>query len=152
MDRLPQFDDQPSSEPTVQQRLGERYQITLPIEWSPPREGRFKPKPKIEMATTTDWSLTGLGFVAPTRDDLRAPCPINVTVGPVTGQALIVAIRPADEPGMSRFGVEFRDPVLEGVARNLIGIHLDRKPDDRRKRKPQVDILGQLSPQYEEWN
>lgn len=152
MDRFPDYDDRQDNAEALKKRLGQRYDIRIPIEWTQPREGRFKPKPKIENSTTDDWSLTGLGFTAPTRDDLRTPCPIIITVGPVTGQGIIVVIRPADEPGMSRYGVEFRDQGLENVARSLMSIHLDKTPADRPARKAQPDILGAQYPDYSEWN
>lgn len=152
MDRSSDFDPPQTDAVRIQQRIGQRYDVTIPVQWSLPRAGRFRPKPTVESTTTTDWSLTGLGFTGPQRDDIHTPCPILLTVGPVTGQAMIVVIRPTDEPGVSRYGVEFNDPGLEDVARDLISIHLAKVPSARPKRSPRVDILRPELPDYSEWS
>ncbi len=151
MDRLTEHDDRAERAAAVQKRIGERYQITVPISFAPPKPSRFRPKPKATEVITEDWSYTGLGFEAPTRDDLREAMPVVITIGPVTGQAVVRVVRPADDPAMSHYGVEFRDQALENVARELIDIHLDRVPGDRRNRSTSSEMPSTYRADMDAW-
>ncbi len=136
MDQIPDHIDRTDLSAALHQRLTERYLITIPISVTPPPASRWRPKPKPIQVMATDWSYSGLGFVTETRDDLMQSAPVEITIGRATGQAIVRSIRPDEEAETSHYGIEFRDPALEVVARDLISIHLAEVPMDRPVRKP----------------
>lgn len=151
MDQILDPDDRPDLSAALQQRIGERYPITVPISFAPPPTSRWRAKPTPVQVMTEDWSLTGLGIVTETRDALRQSLPVEITIGDVTGRAVVKVVRPAEDPGMSHYGIEFRDQALEVVARDLIAIHLAKVPKDRRARKPAADPLAPYRPDLNDW-
>ncbi|MEO6809054.1 MAG: PilZ domain-containing protein [Isosphaeraceae bacterium] len=151
MDQIPDQDDRPDLSDALQQRLGERYPITVPISFAPPPASRWRAKPKPVQVMTEDWSYTGLGFVAETHDGLVVSLPVVITIGLVTGQALVQVVRPAENPEMSHYGIEFRDQALEDVARDLISIHLARVPMVRPPGKPIPEMLAPYRPDSSVW-
>lgn len=152
MDQLPDPNDRNDLSAVLQQRMGEQYPITVPISFAPPPTGRWRPKPSPTRVMTEDWSYTGLGFVTETRDDLGVALPIIITIGAVTGEALVQVVDPTDNPETSHYGIEFRDQALENVARDLISIHLTRVPSDRRARQATTEILGSSGPDQSIWH
>lgn len=146
MDKFSERDDRAERAAALQQRIGERYAIRIPIIVAPPPTSRWRSNPKGTEVITDDWSLTGIGFVTELRDDLRASMPIMISTGPVTGAAVVQVVRPAEKPGECHYGVEFRDQALEDVARHLISIHLNKVPADRPARSPAPEILGPYRP------
>lgn len=151
MDRIPDKDDRPDLSAALHQRMGERYPITVPISFAPPPASRWRPKPEPTHVVTEDWSYTGLGFVADSRNDLKESLPVMITIGAVTGQALVQVIRPAENPDKRHYGIEFRDQALEDVARDLISIHLTRVPTDRPTRKPMTEAPAPYQPDPNVW-
>lgn len=151
MDKILDPNERPDLSAALQKRIGERYPITVPISFAPPPAGRWRPKTKPVQVMTEDWSQTGLGFVAEPCDALMKSLPVEITIGDVTGLALIKVVRPGEKPGTNHYGVEFRDQVLEDVACDLISIHLAKVPTDRPTRGPIPETPAPYQPDPTVW-
>ncbi len=151
MDEMPQYDDRADKAAALQLRIGERYAISIPVKFALQATRRFQRTPKAFEAITRDWSYTGLSFVSDEHKDLVERTMILITVGPVTGAAVIKSVRPVDEPNKVHYGIEFRSQALEDVARELVDIHLGRVPEDRPIREATPGVSGPQQPDMGDW-
>lgn len=120
--------------------FGKIHEITVPVEWARnPKNPRKKVRGFVP-ATTTSWSVNGVGFT--TADDplVEVGDALTLRIGPVTGEVIVRSIRPEDVVGRTYYGVEFIDDDLQGVARDLIAIHLRHNPEEHVTGGSPLDI------------
>lgn len=152
MDQLPENDDRAVRAHASKQPIGTRHPITLPITWAPDGRSRWRGGGKPRRVLTRSWSLLELEFEAEPRDDVQVPSGVTITIGDVTGQAIVRGIKPTDDPSRCVYEVTFSDPGLEKVARDLITIHLDRDPSARPARRPTPGAPAPYKPHFDDWN
>ncbi len=105
-------------------RIGERHELAVPIEVTLPSAGRWRRAPKPLALTSRDLSISGASFACDMSVELRPNLALQVTLGDVTGTAVVRNVHPQN--GQILYGVEFTDPRLSEVAARIIDERVQR--------------------------
>lgn len=131
--------------------FGKIHQITVPLEWTPTPKNPNRKARKFAPATTTAWSVNGVGFVAKTNGAVHPGAVLTLRIGPVTGEVVVRTLAPGNADGTSYYGVELIGDDLQSVARDLISIHLRHHPDQRAGGDSPLDIEDPHRPNPSDW-
>lgn len=151
MDDISQEDNRAAQASTVEQPIGTRHPITVPISWVPEAKSRWRSAGKPSSVMSSAWSLLGLEFEDVKRDDVTVPGPIVITIGEVQGTAILRRTEPGETEGSQIYVVDFDGTDLEKVARDLISIHLARDPSARPSRREMPGAPTPYEPNYDDW-
>ena len=109
--------------PVVERRIGFRRSV-LGVEMllppPPARFGRRRPQPVV--ARLLDLSVSGAGLLAPTLDALQINATVPVELHGETGKVKVRTVRPTDQPGRTRYGVQFVGTALDEVVVRLLDV------------------------------
>ncbi len=109
-----------------QRRIARRYPVEMTLRWSPTERRRWPRRDRTCRATTTNISLTGIGFESTNRPDVVRGSPVTITIGDVRCSASVRFTQPGTRPTSRYYGVEVTDPAMMGALQRAIDDHRSR--------------------------
>lgn len=131
--------------------FGKIHAITVPVEWAPTLKNPRKKVRRFLPGTTQTWSVNGIGWSSTADSQVEVGDVLMVRIGPVTGEVVVRTVTPGDADDQY-FGVEIIGDDLQGVARDLISIHLRHHPDERPSAGTSLDLSRARDDDLDGWS